>query len=195
MSVLTDVAGEIINRFSTDVVAIYNQSGEQVFADGVPMRASVSQRAKAFTHPLETSVEITDHRVILQTEISLILFLKNQSAFFGFSQKRLRDVYAQISQSFRNADLLSVQTRAGRFDNLIIQALPHDENPEMFEAIDVELKLLETQFVSLVIVNLTVEDVTDPYQSSTSNLGVQSPQTPQSSIAARAFDSISGYLQ
>ena len=63
----------IASFFATDVVALYNTNEDQVFADAIPMKVSVNATSLQFEHPLEDSSVITDHRVILPDEISLMM--------------------------------------------------------------------------------------------------------------------------
>jgi len=181
MSVIQQVAGVIQDFFSTDIVAVYNSTDDQVFADAIPMKASINPQSKPMEHPLESSVVITDHRVILPVEIRLQMIIPGG---------RYIEVYAQIKSAFDAADILQVNTKAAIFENMLIVGMPHEENPEKFDAIEIEISLKETLFASLSVVLLTEDQVENPVQSSTNERGVQNPIEPDASLAARGFDAL-----
>lgn len=183
MSIIQQVAGVIQDFFSTDVVAVYNSTDDQVFADAVPMKASINPQSKPMEHPLESSVIITDHRVILPVEIRLHMIVPGG---------RYIEVYAQIRNAFLAADILQVNTKAAIFENMLIIGMPHEENPEKFDAIEIEIELKETLFASLSVVLLSESQVENPTQSSTIERGVQNPSQSSDSLAVRIFDGITG---
>ena len=174
------VLDRIASFFATDVVAVYNASEDQVFAKAIPMKASVNRYSQQFEHPLEDSTVITDHRVIMPDEIQLSMTIPNG---------RYKDVYEQITTTFNSGDLLEVRTKAATYTNMVIQAMPHDENPEKFDAIDMILSLKETQFESVTIEVLSFQEVSRKDQSSSVDRGEQNP-VDTGSVAARIVDGI-----
>lgn len=178
----------IASFFATDVVALYNTNEDQVFADAIPMKVSVNATSLQFEHPLEDSSVITDHRVILPDEISLMMTIP---------KGMYKDVYAQMRSSYINGDLFQVRTKAFTYDNMVIQAMPHEETPEKFDAIDLILEMKETQFESVVIEILSFDKVEDKTQSDSVDRGEQNPETSVSA-AAQITDSarelISGFF-
>lgn len=177
---MASLLDRISSSFAEDVVSIYNVSNEQVFENSFPMKASVSRYSNQFEHPLEDSTVITDHRVIMPVEISLIMIIPN-----GI----YKDVYRNIRKSFNDADILEVRTKADTFSNMIIQAMPHEENPEKFDAIDIILELKETQFETINITTLPFNNVVDKTQSDSVNRGEQNSESNES-LAVRALNAI-----
>ena len=90
------------------------------------------------------------------------------------------------------ADILQVNTKAAIFENMLIIGMPHEENPEKFDAIEIEIELKETLFASLSVVLLSESQVENPTQSSTIERGVQNPSQSSDSLAVRIFDGITG---
>lgn len=185
MSVLQNVLGAIVSLFSTDVVAIYNDSEDQVFSDSIPMKASVNPQVKSFEHPLETSVVVTDHRVLLPIEIRIQMIIPDGQYV---------EVYKDIRQAFENADIFSIQTKVDIFDNMLLVGIPHEEDPDKFDAITIELSFKETQFANLTIVTLPADQVSDPTQSSLIDRGVQNAKAATGSIGTRLFDTAAGFF-
>lgn len=181
---MANILQRITSFFAEDVVAIYNASQSQVFEDARPMKASVSYYSRQFEHPLEDSTVITDHRVIMPVEISLVMTIP-----FG----EYKDAYLNITNAFLRGDILQVRTKARTYLNMVIQAMPHEENPEKFDAIDIVLELKETQFFTTTVTTLSVDNVEDATQSSSVQRGEQNPQT-DASIGAQAVDGITSFF-
>ena len=122
-----------------DQVAVYDQDFNQVFPLARSIKAVVKEEAKVMEHPLENGATITDHRVILPVEIELSMILPTP----GY-----QDTYRQIRQYYLNATLLNVQTKSGVYYNQLIAAIPHEENPDLYDAISLALTLKEAQFAT-----------------------------------------------
>ncbi|OJW21166.1 MAG: hypothetical protein BGO49_24440 [Planctomycetales bacterium 71-10] len=116
---------------NVDVVAVYD-GFTQVFAEARPMKASVRETSRIMEHPAENGVIIADHHVINPVEVDLSLLIPVQ--FYG-------STYAQIRQAFANATNLSVQTKTGVYLNMVIADMPHEENPDLYDAIAMLLRL------------------------------------------------------
>jgi hypothetical protein len=156
-----------INQIPTaavDVVAIFNQNFQQLFATARPIKATVKEDSKLMEHPLETGATIIDHMIILPVEIELSLILK---------RGEYRDVYERIRQTFINREIVLVQTKTALYDNMIIQSLPHDEEPELFDTIAVALKLRHVQIVTAQFAKLPPRAVRNKSQVSTVDRGQQ----------------------
>jgi len=123
-----------------DVVGIYDgDTLTQLFTDARPMRGDIRKLARVMSRPVETGVTLSDHRISLPIQIELPLVIP--SAAYS-------STYQQLTQAWNNATKLTVQTKAGVFPNMIIEALPHREDPEMFDSIMLNLRLIEVQFVA-----------------------------------------------
>lgn len=146
-----------------DVVAVLNADFEQVFAKARAVKATVMRASKAMEHPLETGATITDHRIVLPVSIELSMIL---------SSRDYRAVYQQMRNLFIKGELLTVQTRVDSFSSLIIEKMPHDETPEMFDGVALALSLKEAQFVQPQFSTVRVEK---PKDSTTVKRGQQQP--------------------
>lgn len=137
ITVLEDVLG--IFGGSADSVGIFDSATlNQVFVDARPMKATVIPSAKLLEHPAETGIIIADHKVINPVEVEFSLMITAQ--FYG-------SVYQQIAAAFANSTLLIAQTRTGVYPNMVIDRMPHEENPETFDTIVMALRLKEVLFV------------------------------------------------
>lgn len=133
---LESFAGYISDYF-LDVIGIYDQTYNQIFSEARPIKASVKEEAKVMEHPVETGATITDFKITLPVEIE-IQFLLN--SFF------YRNVYENIKKAFLDSTLLVIQTRTGTYNNMLIQAMPHDEDPEVYDTVTLTVRLKEVIF-------------------------------------------------
>lgn len=129
----------LIPTYATDQVGVFTADFTQVFTPARAIKAVVKEQSKVMEHPIETGAIISDHRIILPVEIDLSLILASSN---------YQDVYAQIRQFYLNATLLTVQTKVGIYQNQLIQSLPHEEDPAMFNAITIALSLKQIVFVT-----------------------------------------------
>lgn len=166
------------NGFNRDVTGIFDQDTlQQLFVNARPMKARIRERSKVMDHPVETGSTLSDHRVIEPVQIELPVIIKSQYYSSTFQQLR---------SAMINATLLSVQTKACIYPNIIIEELPREEDPEMFNVTVVGVRLREVLFI--VPTSITTAPGTstantapanyapaDPAQSDTVNRGLQAP--------------------
>lgn len=169
-----------------DVVAIYDRIFRQAFQLARPIKASVSEGAKVMEHPIETGGVVSDHRIVLPVEITLSMIL---------TQGEYRAAYNQIYQAFLRMEGFTIETRVGGYRNMIISEIPHEEDPETFDVIPMNLKFREVQFVTAAIVKLPAKKVKKKKQASTVDRGQQAAKTPapaaekkSKSLLSRIFD-------
>ena len=144
-----------------DDVAVYKDMS-QVFKGARPIKATVKEESKLMEHPTEDGTVVTDHKVNLPVEIEFTLLIPG---------KNYRDVYEEIRQLFLDGEFLTVQTKSGTYGDQVIEAMPHDEDPEMFDVLTVTLKTKEVIIVEANIMSLPAKDVKNPSQARTTNSG------------------------
>lgn len=161
---------------SADVVAVLNSGFDPVLVGSSPMKAEVMPRAKLMDHPLESGQLVTDYKIILPLELRLPILIP-----YPF----YRDIYQEILNLWRSSELLTVQTKAASYSNLVIVEPPHEENPDMFDAIIVNLRFREVQVVD----SSGQFAPADPTQSDTVGSGQQQPITgPDATASSSAIN-------
>jgi hypothetical protein len=162
-----------------DVVAVLAADFVQVFEKARAIKASIKRESKAMEHPLETGATVTDHRIIMPVGIELSLLLTSAD---------YRAVYQQVRELFTRGELLTVQTRVDSFPSMLIEKMPHEESPDIFDGVALALSLKEAQFVQPQFSVLKVEK---PKDTNTVQKGQQQPtETPparKSSILSGVF--------
>jgi len=134
-----NIISTLLPSAAVDYVAVFDQNFNQLFVQARSIKAIVKEQSKLMEHPLENGATLTDHRIIQPIEIELSLILASAD---------YQDVYKQIRQYYLKAGLLVVQTRAGLYENQLIEAMPHEEDPNMFNALTIALKLKQILFVA-----------------------------------------------
>jgi len=153
---------------SQDVVGIFDSASfNQLFTNARAIKAKVNENSSVMSHPVEDGSTVTDHTVILPIDIELSMII---------SSADYRSVYESIKSYFIAATLLIVQTRSGTYRSMIISNMPHDEDPEMYDALTMAVKLQEVKFAKYVVgKNPTVSSPKNSKHSKTSNSGKQQP--------------------
>lgn len=155
----------LIPSSASDIIGVYNQETfAQVFIKARPMKVSFKQDSRTMEHPIENGSIVGDHIIILQIEIILSLLIQAN----GYSE-----VYNEIRNLFDDSTLLYVQTKTGVYGNMFIQALPHEEVPEIYDSVVINLNLKEVFIVS----SNSIYAPADAQNTNTVANGQVSPQT------------------
>jgi hypothetical protein len=166
---LAQRAKDFVYGHGVDVVGVFDAGFNQLFADGRPIKANVKEASKIADHPVEDGTTISDHQVMMPVEIELTLILGSKGEY--------RDTYNEIRALFRATELLTVQTRTGTYANMVIEAMPHDETADVFDAIPLVVKLREVQLVTAQFQALPPKAVAKKRDASTLKRGEQKTKT------------------
>ena len=134
---ISNIISTLLPSFAVDSVAVFTQDFTQIFRNARALKAVVKEQSKVMEHPVESGIVITDHRIILPIEIELSLIL---------AQSDYQDVYNAIRGYYLQGTLLVIQTRSGVYQNMLIQAIPHEENPDMYNALALAMTLKQVIF-------------------------------------------------
>jgi hypothetical protein len=162
---------------SADAVGLFDQNFRQIVETARPLKALIKEYSKPMEHPIETGAVVTDHRIIMPTEIDLDVMLRSDD---------YRTSYAQIKQLFDNATLMLVQTRTRVYSDMFLVEIPHEEDPDLFDVIHMPLKLKQVQLINAQTGRLSVGTVRNPNNASTVNRGQQQPGN-SGSILSQVF--------
>ncbi len=163
-----DFAGSPGPTDASDVVGVFDDSFNQLFDLARPIKANVTPSSRIMDHPVETGTTISDHQIFLPTEMELSLICTTEE---------YKSVYQQIKSAYLVGSTLIVQTKADTYLNMLIQAIPHDETPELFDVIQVAVKLREGKFVDTQYQTIAAKDVKNPNDQSTVNTGETTPKS------------------
>lgn len=170
---------------SVDVVAVLKgEGGAQVFAAARPMAATVYERARLMEHPLEDGSQIADHRVQEPIEIDLPLFIPGGPD--------LKTVFAELRQLWEAGTVLTVQTVAKTYANMILTEIPHEEHPDAIHSITVGVRFREARFVKAAYGGLAKSKVKAKPKASTVKAGAKQTTTATAPQAAKAKETARG---
>jgi len=161
------------SRGAKDAVGFYIASNfTQVLTRARIVKIKPLPMAKLMEHPLETGAVIVDHRIILPKTIEVSTIAQAED---------YKNVYRELKKLFLNGTILAVQSRADVYTNLIISEIPHEEDPTMYDALAIAIRLKEVLFAGSS--STTISPI-NPIDSATVTRG-QTPVTtgPSSSVA------------
>lgn len=142
------------------------ESFETLFASAHPMRVSVTEAKRATKFAVEDGSERSDHVVRELAEIQIDFLLADDT----------RNEFESLRQAFEQNKLLTVQTKVGSYESMLIVAMPHDETPELGMAINVPIRMQEWIEVKPEFGELPPAKVENKSQSSTVKRGQQTSQ-------------------
>lgn len=183
---LPNILNTLLPSFAVDYVAVFDQDFNQLFRDARAIKATIKEEAKVMEHPVENGTIITDHRIILPVEIDLAMILLPDV---------YQDVYEQIRQYYFSSTLLTIQTKSGIYNNQLIAAMPHEEDPDQFDVITLALSLKQVQFVTAQYGVIPKQ----PKNNTTVKRGTQQATTPattkQTTIFGDAVNKITSFVR
>jgi hypothetical protein len=186
LGAVQNFASSVLSMFGVDVVGVFdNTAYTQLFQSARPMKANVNRQLKIMDHPIESGAIISDFAIVLPVEIELSMLLTGDE---------YADMYKSILAYFETQTLVSVQLKSYTFANMLIQAMPHEETPEMFDVVPVALKLREVQLVQVQYQALSSSNVQDTTDQSTTQRGTQQPQAASSSLLYQGLQIVKGWL-
>lgn len=166
-----------------DFVGVFDQNFNQVFPKARILKPIVKPTAMGMEHPIESGVLLTDHVIIKPIEIELGMIVPGAD---------LSNTYEIIYNYFREFTLFTIQTKATNYSNMYILEMPHEEDPDLYDAISLSLKFKQ----ALISTNTTsfVTPVTpkSPVDSTTVSRGSQQPTTPKTTVAIDTAEAIFG---
>lgn len=143
-----------------------NESNEEIWTELVHMGLTTNRTATVMQHPLETGASVMDHRILDPTELTMrVIATKND----------YRNVYASIQSYHRNSMLVKIHTRTRVNRNMCIVAFPDEQDPELFDAISMEITFREMAFVTPSQGTMTEENTREKADSNTVQQGQKSP--------------------
>lgn len=156
---------ETMRTWGSEVTGVFSESFAPLFSGAQAMRALTKPSKKVMEHPLESGALIADHVIFNPIEIELMTILEPAN---------YQDVYRQIQDAYNSTALLIVQTKAGSFKNMLIEAMPADESPELSNTLAVVLQLREVRIAQSQFQALPPTATRSPKDSSTVKRGERS---------------------
>lgn len=156
----------LIPQNVADQIAIFDQNYQQLFKLARIFKPFVKETAKGMENPDENGTILTDHIIIMPYEIELPMLIKAPD---------IQDIYGEIKQNFLNSTLLVVQTKTGTYPNMYILEMPHEEDPQQYDAVMLVLSMKQAQIVTPQTSTIQPKN---PTNSSTVNRGTQQPGVP-----------------
>lgn len=150
ISSFQSVMGLISSSLASDVVCIMDENGRQVFETARALRAMGQDESEFFQHPLETGNKITDYKIDKPKVVQMAVIIPSDD--YGYS-------YTQLSRAKELGTTFTIQTKARTYNNMAIQAMPHEEGEQWGDCIAVSITFLEVQWYQATIEALPAKEV------------------------------------
>lgn len=147
---------------ATDLVAVLNENLNQVFEGAYITTASVTEESQVMSHAVETGATIVDEIVLQPISITLGVTLNSNN---------YRSIYQEIKQAYLSRALLTVQTKSDSYSSMVIEKIPHDEEPNVFDTITLTISLKEVKFVDTQYEEFKLAKVKKPSSTSAKKRG------------------------
>lgn len=115
---ILDIFGFITNK---KTVALFDENNKEVLANCDIHTIEITDEARLAEQPLEDGTNISDHKVFLQKEATVLVYLPETD--YSSSISELYDLY-------NNNKFLKLQAKSNVLSNLQIVGLPHSESNE-----------------------------------------------------------------
>lgn len=171
-------------------VAIYEDTeevltGNIVFSTAI-MSCNVTEDSNLMEHPVESGFKVTDNKVFNPVEIDIRLTMPSYT--FMSVYKELRDLYEK-------SPYLRIKTKGRYYLNMVLQGIPHVENPENYDRIVFDLHFKETIIVEPKYIKLPISKLKNPENSDTQKLGTNVTDSKKKvSILAQGANQLGGLL-
>ncbi len=111
-----DLFGFLTNK---KAVALFDENDQEVLTTCVIHTVDISDEARLAEQPLEDGTNISDHKVFMQKEATLVIYLPEDG--YASAVSELYDLYNKNK-------FLKLQAKSNIFSNLQIVGLPHRED-------------------------------------------------------------------
>ncbi|MDR0805942.1 MAG: hypothetical protein LBN41_04230 [Enterobacteriaceae bacterium] len=146
----------------TDVKIFDLDSFNTLFSSASPIKVNVRDEHKATKFQVESGETRSDHVVVEAIEIDMELILSGED---------MKNTYESIRQAFDKHQLLGIQTKVRTYSPMLMINFPHDELPEMLDAIKLSLHFTEWRTIEPEYGELPPQKVEKKQQSGTVNRG------------------------
>ena len=164
--ILPTIFPQLSNNY-TPVQILDSETFDVLFSSSNPMRLSVFDEKRITRFQVESGEERSDHVVTSAIEINIEFVLA------GFDA---REQFKAIRQAFLDHRLVTVQSRMATYEDMLIEAMPHEETSVVYDGAVVPVRLVQWRSVEPEYGELQQEQVANPAQSSTVQRGRQEGQ-------------------
>lgn len=167
----------------SDVIAILDEDGNQLFSTAVNIGVSVAPSKTFARHSLENKQVVIDDQYDNPTSLSMRMIL-NPSDY--------KDVYKEVKAAYNAITNFTIQTKVDSYTNMYLESLPHEEDPSMFNTIAMTLEFTEQLIAAPDSSILTNNDVSNAGDSDTVDSGQKSNTDDDGTVLQRLTNRIFG---
>lgn len=165
------------------VIAILDANGNQLFTSAVNIGVSVVESKTFASHTLENKQVVVDDEFDNPASLTMQMILDPSNYI---------DVYKEIKAAYKAITNFTIQTRVDSYTNMYIETLPHEETPELFNTIAINLEFTEQLIVATDSEMLTTNNVSSASDSSTVDTGQKSNTDNDGTVLQRLVGRVFG---
>ena len=136
---ILDIFGFLTNK---KAVALFDENDREVLSNCDIHTVEISDESRLAEQPLEDGTNISDHKVFLQKEATVLVYLPESD--YSSAVSELYDLY-------NNNKFLKLQAKSRVFSNLQIVGLPHNESNQNIYRMVYRIQLKEALTVKYAI--------------------------------------------
>lgn len=162
----TSPSGSDTSSVSPDALIYCKTNIGGYFFDGF-MKVNYSKNLKITSNPVETGAALVDHAYLEPAQITMDIMMSDvhRSAVlsrdqFDGSWSRSVDAWNILSKIQSDRIPVSVNTRLGFYDNMLIQSLEANDNTETFRSLKATVTLVEIPIARVRKVKISAADQT-----------------------------------
>src|SRR5699024_8459111 len=121
--ILPTICPQLSNNY-TPVQILDGETFEVLFSSSNAMRLTVIGEKRITRFQVESGEERSDHVVTGAIEISIEFVLAGRDS---------REQFRAIRQAYRDHRLITVQTRMATYEDMLIEAMPHEETSVVYD--------------------------------------------------------------
>ena len=136
---ILDIFGFLTNK---KAVALFDENDNEVLANCDIHTIEISEEARLAEQPLEDGTNISDHKVFLQKEATILIYLPENDYSSAVSE---------LYELYKNNKFLKLQAKSSVFSNMQIVGLPHSESNQNIYRMVYRIQLKEALTVQYSI--------------------------------------------
>lgn len=150
ISSFQSVMSLLSSSLASDVVCIMDEDGRQLFETARAVRAMCQDDSELFQHPLETGNKTTDFKIDKPKVVQLAVVIPADDYSYA---------YPQLAKAKVDGKTFSVQTKARVYNDMVIQAMPHEEGEQWGDCLAVAITFVEVQWYQATVEMLPAKEV------------------------------------
>ena len=161
----------------SEVTALFNEEGDQVFDSVGMLNLSVDESSQYSDHILENGSVVSDNKIRLQSRVNIQAILDSDD---------YANTFKLLQEAKNKPSKFTIQTRVASYANMYIESLPYEESAKIMGTISINISFVEQMLSPSKSEKLPPEKVKAPADTDTINTGSKLP-ADDGTVLSRIF--------